>query len=82
MLSNVTLTLDFQVANFYRGTGQWYHNGSPLFGSTRKLEVSKEGRYLYILKDRFELLELHSTNIGELILCVYINQLCYALSVQ
>jgi len=71
-LSNVTVTLDFRQAHFFRGTGQWYYNGSPLYGSKRKLEVSKEGRYLYVLKDGFELLELHSTNIGEFISLMYV----------
>ena len=63
VLSNVTVTLDFQQSEFYHGTGQWYFNDSPLYGSTQKLSVSNEGRYVYVLRDDFEVLEVHSTSI-------------------
>lgn len=70
ILSNVTVTLDFQQSEIYRGTGQWYYNCSPLYGSMQKLSVSKEGTYVYVLRDGFEVLEIHSTSICKLlILC-------------
>ena len=62
-LSNVTVKLDFQLSEFYRGTGQWYYNDSPLYGSMQKLSILKEGRYVYVLRDGFEVLEVHSTSI-------------------
>ena len=63
ILSNVTVTLDFHQSEFHRGTGQWYYNDSPLYGSMQKLTVTKEGRYVYVLRDGFEVLEVHSTSI-------------------
>ena len=65
ILSNVSVKLDFQRSQFYRGIGQWYYNDSPLYGSVQKLIVSKEGRYVYVLMDNFEVLEVHSTTICE-----------------
>ena len=67
LLSNVTVTLDFHRSEFYRGIGQWYHNGSPLYGSMQRLSVTKEGRYVYVLRDGFEVLEVHSTSISKLL---------------
>lgn len=63
VLANVTVTLDFQRSEFYRGMGQWYYNGSPLHRSTQELNVSSEGKYTYILRDGFEVLEVHSTSL-------------------
>ena len=65
ILSNVSVKLDFQRSQFYRGIGQWYYNDSPLYGSVQKLSVSEEGRYVYVLMDNFEVLEVHSTTICE-----------------
>jgi len=55
--------LDFQPSESYRGIGQWYYNGSPLHRSSQKLSATREGRYLYVLRDDFEVLEVHSTSI-------------------
>lgn len=64
ILSNVTVKLDFQRSEFYRGSGQWYYNNTPLYGSMlQKLSISKEGRYVYVLTDGFEVLEVHLTSI-------------------
>ena len=62
-MSNVTVKLGFQRSQFYHGTGQWYYNDTPLYGYVQELTALNEGKYVYVLRDGFEVLEVHSTTI-------------------